>query len=372
MDSDPLPVVDELQDPELRRDIRCRYRALLNDVSTSRPDLVTGDTLVLKEKIDTTNAIFENVKHPREAALDAQCCSSIAALGKQKVQALATDFCNFSTVEFCEKLITRLGRNLATATDNGLPSQTMDRDCWVRLGTASQTFFKRSPPLHFMFGLLNRERRPVAHRQPRNTEQEKLDKLAAASKPKQSSNFGEQKGESTTVEVENILKILRLAYKSNKRSPICYFEFVTNPRSFSQTIENVFYTSFLIRDGYARIFLDDDGLPVIEPVEGVTGLGDNLNGAMESGESHQMVMPWTVKDWKEVVESFDITRPLIPTRPAHKSGTTVEMTSATTSSVRSANSSLSSPSKNSASQSTSSSTVKPAKIILAKSSHRSK
>jgi len=45
------------------------------------------------------------VKHPREAALDAQCCASIAHLGKQKAQALSTGFGRFSIAEFVEKLV---------------------------------------------------------------------------------------------------------------------------------------------------------------------------------------------------------------------------------------------------------------------------
>jgi len=53
--------------------------------------------------------------------------------------------------------------------------------------------------------------------------------------------------EVTTREVEHTLDVLRKTYSKNGKYPICYFEFVTNPTSFSQTIENVFYTSFLIR-----------------------------------------------------------------------------------------------------------------------------
>jgi len=49
--------------------------------------------------------ILLTVKHPREAALDAQCCASIANLGKQKAQALSTGFGSFSISEFAEKLV---------------------------------------------------------------------------------------------------------------------------------------------------------------------------------------------------------------------------------------------------------------------------
>jgi len=67
-----------------------------------------------------------------------------------------------------------------------------------------------------------------------------------------------QTEEVTTREVENTLVILRKTCLANGSSPICYFEFVTNPTSFSQTIENVFYTSFLVR--VRRSYFDDSHL----------------------------------------------------------------------------------------------------------------
>ena len=44
---------------------------------------------------------------------------------------------------------------------------------------------------------------------------------------------------------------------------VSLFDFAVNPMSFGQTVENLFYISFLIREGVAKVFTDDDGLPLL-------------------------------------------------------------------------------------------------------------
>lgn len=44
---------------------------------------------------------------------------------------------------------------------------------------------------------------------------------------------------------------------------VAYFPFVVNPQSFGQTIENMFYVRFLIRDGKIAVRESDDAMPYL-------------------------------------------------------------------------------------------------------------
>jgi hypothetical protein len=60
----------------------------------------------------------------------------------------------------------------------------------------------------------------------------------------------------TTKNVRIIYDIL------GENQPINFFRFIINPDSFGQTIENLFYLSFLIRDG--KVSIDDEsGQPIL-------------------------------------------------------------------------------------------------------------
>ena len=46
---------------------------------------------------------------------------------------------------------------------------------------------------------------------------------------------------------------LKQAYKANDKEAVNYFKFVIDPDSFGNTLENVFYVSFLVREGKVKV-----------------------------------------------------------------------------------------------------------------------
>jgi len=76
-----------------------------------------------------------------------------------------------------------------------------------------------------------------------------------------------------------------------QHSPINLFEFVINPRSFGQTIENIFYLSFNVRDARAKIEIDGRGIPMVSFIE-------TLNKAETEMENKQCVLEMTMYQWE--------------------------------------------------------------------------
>lgn len=63
--------------------------------------------------------------------------------------------------------------------------------------------------------------------------------------------------------LEGMMRKYRLAQNGEGQACVGLFDFAINPNSFGQTVENLFYISFLIRDGNAKIESDQTGLPIL-------------------------------------------------------------------------------------------------------------
>ena len=96
------------------------------------------------------------------------------------------------------------------------------------------------------------------------------------------------------------------------------FDFVINPRSFGQTVENLFYVSFLVKEGEVGIGTDGDGLPTLNPNT------ESMQEAREKRQArNQAVFGLDFHTWRALVDAFEIVEPLIPHREAEAGATQV-------------------------------------------------
>lgn len=82
-----------------------------------------------------------------------------------------------------------------------------------------------------------------------------------------------------------------VADRLRRNSPINLFEFVINPRSFGQTIENIFYLSFSVQLARAKVTVDANGLPVVTYI-------DTLSEDEQKLENKQCVLEITMNQWE--------------------------------------------------------------------------
>ncbi|XP_010898719.1 non-structural maintenance of chromosomes element 4 homolog A isoform X2 [Esox lucius] len=313
-----MEVPEEDNDPARRREIRSKYRDLINSVQQNREDMLSPSNNKLTDVLEEANKLFAEVRQAREAALDAQLLVLATDLGKEKASQLHAEGSSFDPSAFAENLLTFMGLNRledeGDQVEGGASSGYLPPDAWQRVANRAQCCFRTAPTFHYMMGSFLAELPPPRQRVER---QRKVpSKEAQRIMPTQLKKMEESHQEATEKEVERILGYLRSYYADDPTLPISYYDFVIDPTSFSRTVENIFHTSFLVRDGLARVYLDSDKLPCIAPVE---------EGEVEAGAGstrQQCVISINPKSWKEIIEVFEITESLIPALcPTEDAGT---------------------------------------------------
>ncbi|XP_053731343.1 non-structural maintenance of chromosomes element 4 homolog A [Synchiropus splendidus] len=305
MDSDDQ---QDGNDPVVRRTIRIKYRELLNSIQQDRDEILNETNNKLTEVLQEANELFKSVRQTREAAMDTQLLVVASELGKEKAMHLLADGSTFDTVTFTQHLLTFMGLNRLEniEEDDASGEDTADgylpSDAWTRVTRRAERCFSRTPTFHYMMGSFHADPPPAKQRIER--QRKAPSKETKRIMPTQLKKMGESHQEATEKEVERILGYLKSYFQGNPTTPIPYYEFVINPTSFSLTVENIFHTSFLIRDGLARLYLDGDKLPCIAPVENDDGV--------ESATRAQSIVSINQKMWKELILAYDIKEPMIP------------------------------------------------------------
>jgi non-structural maintenance of chromosomes element 4 len=301
------------QDVEERRRIRRELRDIAKDLNDHRAEYLHPESTGLVDTLNKANQISSAVKQTADATIDSRLLVTTADLSyKKTVQiTLGESVQGVDVDEFVSKCISFMRRVEITAEDSSQrpPSNTHrqrrrqtqgnesedgggdegDMLNWEYLGRFSCLQHNARPAVPgFLLGPLSlekRARKPVQrnpglkHSNLRQTQPEEISaedmetsdsnltvlctKILARLKKVQDNGQAAVEREATDDMTDMEIKILMNKHGVHARGGVDYWKFVVNPHSFGQTIENMFYVSFLIRDGKAGITIDDDGLPAV-------------------------------------------------------------------------------------------------------------
>ncbi|KAF8967875.1 Nse4 C-terminal-domain-containing protein [Flammula alnicola] len=282
-------VFDPDQDPEEKRAVRQNYRSLTKKIEEHRGNPNDFTTEELLSQVHKADELFDKVKGPQEATLDSHLLLMASNMGAQKARAMKSGSGAFDVDDFVSKLVQFMGgqKTLEDALPEDSDGEEMQDSSspldWDRIGRKAMAKSRRVPAMGFMLGPLSIEQKKRAPAKRSKLEKNKEDER----KPQELKEEDITRSENETTKNVAILETLL-----EDIGTVNIFKFVINPNDFAQSVENIFYLSFLIRDGKVA-FETQDGEPVIF----LCGQPDDAD--YEGGlKKRQMVLEFDMATWK--------------------------------------------------------------------------
>jgi hypothetical protein len=194
---------------------------------------------------------------------------------------------------------------------------------WRSLGALAMKYIDVAPTIHTMNGPLMGDdnqmtlQTTVKQTMKKDTQEEECPSSTANSMKNQiaqplTGNDIEQQENETSRNVEAIYQCLSM-YPNG----IDFFKFVIHPDSFSQTVENIFYTSFLIRDGKVSLEIDATKRAPRLAIANHSSTEQSVESLHNRfHQRHQLIVDLEIDDWNLLCDKYDLhgQLPIIPDR----------------------------------------------------------
>ncbi|CAK4032923.1 Non-structural maintenance of chromosomes element 4 A [Lecanosticta acicola] len=351
---------DPDQNPEARRQVKRKSRALHRDFHENRDELLKDDCDGLRQTVLQANNVFRNIKQTNDATVDSRLFVDVSKLALKKTQeAVRGDTSSGLDIDdFLNKCLSFMKNGGQADAEDQPQTQTqrrrtqLDEDDldedepdhtqfdWELLGQHACFPYNARPACpSFLLGPLSVEKK--VRKQTQRSARQTKDTNAKEARPEAltKDDLSQSDQNSLSAICGNIKKHLsahiqkeakamerkfsseaELATEAGKYwlrrhritrygGPVL-FDYVINPRSFGQTVENMFYISFLIKEGYAGIASDDDGMPVLTEAEPM----DVNQKRAQNIQRHQAVFSLDYSTWQKLIQAFDITESMIAHR----------------------------------------------------------
>ncbi|GAA97159.1 uncharacterized protein L969DRAFT_43448 [Mixia osmundae IAM 14324] len=340
-----VSIFDPNQDRGVVRKVRQEYRTIQDEMKSLNKDVKGTAVSSVMALLDRAENNFSSVKQTGEAVMDAALLNSMGQYTIQKARELKIGSEAFDCDAYVDCLAQLIGpsttsngrkrrkvaagasrerarlesENESDESDGGDPvaSQVDVADSWDRIGAMALQHTSRVPTIDFLLGAIATEHKKRIVKQ--RTRETKIDESERQKPQELSSRDVKRTKNETGTNVELIAQLIMRRQAAGLRTT--YWELVCHPASFNQTVENIFYVSFLLRDGKFSLDYDDDEpneLYIMQCEEATDQ--DRADGVTRI----QHVLEWDMNLWKMAIKAYDIREPIIPTRSAEVEENTKE------------------------------------------------
>lgn len=232
------------------------------------------------------NAHLDKILRPKDFA--EKIMEMAPLINEEPIKLVSSDAATADLLDDSEDEDAFLPRNAKKRLPEGVEDDgDMPATAWAAFGRKYGGFLKIAPTLTYFRPLLQDTAplptQPKAKKERLPKEDKTKAKAVVLSEKDKNHDDPDQ---SVTKELDCIRKSLRREMKKRQSHVIPYYAFVIDPEDFSKSVENMFYTSFLVKDNFIKIEIDQQkGIPVIV-LQGVEGGGAG-GGAGEDAAAAQ-------------------------------------------------------------------------------------
>uniref|UniRef100_A0A7N0RJ93 Non-structural maintenance of chromosomes element 4 n=1 Tax=Kalanchoe fedtschenkoi TaxID=63787 RepID=A0A7N0RJ93_KALFE len=274
------------------RELRSKYMAVKNQINDEKDDLNKVDSDKFHAIFREVQNLHQHVRKPREQVADAEALWGICSTLVSSVKSHSTG--GITPNDFISGLVGIFGNQNRGLAENAPVS--LD---WKGVGSAVSEVFKTNTGCCTMLGPMDTElkKRKVTTRtrQVRSTH---------SVRPEELQSNGDEERTDTDKNMLTMFNILR------KDKSVRLEQLILNRKSFAQTVENLFALSFLVKDGRARITVDEKGSHFISPKNAPAA---NLVSSKEVIYCH-FILRMDFSDWKLMMDMVPDGEELMPHR----------------------------------------------------------
>ena len=312
-------VFDPEQPMDERRRVQREFRDLQRGLQENPDEYLQADPKALLDYFKKSDQLLDSVKQTSEAAIDSRGLLIAADLSARRVQRLTSGNAGdgVDVDEFVSKCITYMLHGRGIENDNAAELSSTQRrrrqptrDAigsdgedtgddgdmlnWEHFGRYAAVPHVRRPAVPgFLLGPLSiekkarkvvtrtaplrinslKETRPEVLNTENLAKSENNDLAAICRKIRKRLQIVQEEAQNavedgmeddmTTEQTQQLMD----RHSLRDTGGIDLLRFVVNPHSFGQTVENMFYVSFLIRDGYVKVDFDENGLPALGKIK---------------------------------------------------------------------------------------------------------